>query len=89
MLVNNLIDVFLQVTIGFLAPGGAAERSGQMRAGDWLVSVNGIRVFGGTHARALELLERAAEAHGEVTLGLWRPSSLTSNSTSTVSTPIH
>ncbi|KAM7537184.1 hypothetical protein Aperf_G00000063463 [Anoplocephala perfoliata] len=72
-----------QVTIGLLAPGGAAERSGQMRAGDRLVSVNGVRVFGGTHARALELLERATEAHGEVTLGLWRPSLLTSNSTST------
>ncbi|VDL19071.1 unnamed protein product [Hymenolepis diminuta] len=72
-----------QVTIGSLAPGGAAERSGQMRAGDRLVSVNGARVFGGTHARALELLERAAETHGEVTLGLWRSSPPVPNSNST------
>ncbi|KAL5960508.1 Membrane-associated guanylate kinase WW and PDZ domain-containing protein 2 [Taenia solium] len=62
-----------QVTIGQLAPGGAAERSTQMRAGDRLVSVNGTRVLGGSHAKALALLERTAEAHGEVTLGLWRP----------------
>ncbi|KAL5109735.1 Membrane-associated guanylate kinase WW and PDZ domain-containing protein 3 [Taenia crassiceps] len=62
-----------QVTIGQLAPGGAAERSTQMRAGDRLVSVNGTRVLGGSHAKVLALLERAAEAHGEVTLGLWRP----------------
>uniref|UniRef100_A0A158R6Y3 Membrane associated guanylate kinase, WW and PDZ domain containing 2 n=1 Tax=Taenia asiatica TaxID=60517 RepID=A0A158R6Y3_TAEAS len=62
-----------QVTIGQLAPGGAAERSTHMRAGDRLVSVNGTRVLGGSHAKALALLERAAEAHGEVTLGLWRP----------------
>ncbi|VDO00042.1 unnamed protein product [Rodentolepis nana] len=75
-----------QLIIGSLASGGAAERSGQMRAGDRLVSVNGVRVFGGTHARALELLERATETHGEVTLGLWRPSPSLPNSNSTVST---
>ncbi|VDM35774.1 unnamed protein product [Hydatigera taeniaeformis] len=57
-----------------------------MRAGDRLVSVNGTRVLGGSHAKALALLERAAEAHGEVTLGLWRPppSLPASTSTSTV-----
>lgn len=66
-----------------------------MRAGDRLVSVNGTRVLGGSHAKALALLERAAEAHGEVTLGLWRPppSLPASASTSTVSnchlSPLH
>nr|CUU98787.1 hypothetical transcript [Hymenolepis microstoma] len=75
--------LFDQLIIGSLASGGAAERSGQMRAGDRLVSVNGVRVLGGTHARALELLERATETHGEVTLGLWRPSPSIPNSNST------
>ncbi|EUB60065.1 Membrane-associated guanylate kinase, WW and PDZ domain-containing protein [Echinococcus granulosus] len=78
-----------QVTIGQLAPGGAAERSGQMRAGDRLVSVNGTRVFGGSHAKVLALLERAADAHGEVTLGLWRPSPSLPASTSTSTSGSH
>uniref|UniRef100_A0A5K3EL51 Membrane associated guanylate kinase, WW and PDZ domain containing 3b n=1 Tax=Mesocestoides corti TaxID=53468 RepID=A0A5K3EL51_MESCO len=60
-----------QVTIGQLMPGGAAEKSGLIRPGDHLVSVNGERVYGGSHARALALLEQ--ECDTEVTLGLWRP----------------
>ncbi|VDD79869.1 unnamed protein product [Mesocestoides corti] len=68
---NSVLQRLALVTIGQLMPGGAAEKSGLIRPGDHLVSVNGERVYGGSHARALALLEQ--ECDTEVTLGLWRP----------------
>ncbi|TPP57037.1 Membrane-associated guanylate kinase WW and PDZ domain-containing protein, partial [Fasciola gigantica] len=62
-----------QITIGSLLPGGSAQMSGVVRTGDRLISINGLRVVGFKHREVVQLLDQAAHAVGQVTLGLQRP----------------
>lgn len=55
-----------------MVPDGAAIRSGIIKEGDELVSVNGAGVVGATHKKVVQLVEAAARL-GSVTLGLRRP----------------
>ncbi|VDP99463.1 unnamed protein product [Trichobilharzia regenti] len=52
--------------------GGSAQLSGVVRTGDKLISIDGVRVIGATHAEVVDLLDRAAHTVGQVTLGLQR-----------------
>ncbi|CAH8555314.1 unnamed protein product [Schistosoma bovis] len=61
-----------QVSIGALRMGGSAQLSEVVRTGDKLISIDGVRVIGATHAEVVELLDRAAHTVGQVTLGLQR-----------------
>ncbi|XP_018651516.1 membrane associated guanylate kinase inverted related [Schistosoma mansoni] len=61
-----------QVSIGALLMGGSAQLSEVVRTGDKLISIDGVRVIGATHAEVVELLDRAAHTVGQVTLGLQR-----------------
>ncbi|CAH8293744.1 unnamed protein product, partial [Schistosoma turkestanicum] len=61
-----------QVSIGAMLMGGSAQLSEVVRTGDKLISIDGIRVIGATHAKVVELLDRAAHTVGQVTLGLQR-----------------
>ncbi|CAH8851056.1 unnamed protein product [Trichobilharzia szidati] len=61
-----------QVSIGAMLLGGSAQLSGVVRTGDKLISIDGVRVIGATHAEVVDLLDRAAHTVGQVTLGLQR-----------------
>ncbi|CAH8559134.1 unnamed protein product [Heterobilharzia americana] len=61
-----------QVSIGAMLMGGSAQLSGVVRTGDKLISIDGVRVIGATHAEVVDLLDRAAHTVGQVTLGLQR-----------------
>ncbi|TNN09569.1 Membrane-associated guanylate kinase, WW and PDZ domain-containing protein [Schistosoma japonicum] len=61
-----------QVSIGAMLLGGSAQLSEVVRTGDKLISIDGVRVIGATHAEVVELLDRAAHTVGQVTLGLQR-----------------
>ncbi|KAH8876516.1 Membrane-associated guanylate kinase, WW and PDZ domain-containing protein 3, partial [Schistosoma japonicum] len=60
------------VSIGAMLLGGSAQLSEVVRTGDKLISIDGVRVIGATHAEVVELLDRAAHTVGQVTLGLQR-----------------
>ena len=40
-------------------PGGIAERNGELRRGDQLITVNGVNVESETHEKVVELLKNA------------------------------
>lgn len=65
-----------KVSVGGILIGGSAQLSGVMRTGDKLISIDGKRVIGATHAEVLKLLDRAAHTVGQVTLGLQRSNTI-------------
>lgn len=61
----------LQVSIGHIVPGGAADQDRSICTGDEIVGVDGEMVLGASHHRVVQLMSAAA-THGRVTLTLRR-----------------
>ena len=61
----------LQVSVGHIVPGGAAEVDGQLRAGDEIVMVDNESVLGSSHHRVVELMTQAS-SRGVVGLAVRR-----------------
>ena len=59
--------VFLQVSIGHIVPGGAADLDSRLQQGDEIISVDGVSVLGSSHRHVVELMGAAGEV-GHVTL---------------------
>jgi veli-like protein (fragment) len=53
------------IYISRIIPGGVADRQGNLKRGDQLISVNGVNVEGESHEKAVELLKAA---YGKVRL---------------------
>ena len=49
------------IYISRIIPGGVADRQGNLKRGDQLISVNGVNVEGENHEKAVELLKAAHE----------------------------
>ncbi|KAM8803017.1 glutamate receptor-interacting protein 1 isoform 15-T15 [Rhynchonycteris naso] len=49
------------VVITCVRPGGPADREGTIKAGDRLLSVDGIRLLGTTHAEAMSILKQCGQ----------------------------
>ncbi|KAM5288376.1 glutamate receptor-interacting protein 1 isoform 5-T5 [Ctenodactylus gundi] len=49
------------VVITCVRPGGPADREGTIKAGDRLLSVDGIRLLGATHAEAMSILKQCGQ----------------------------
>ncbi|XP_036616633.1 glutamate receptor-interacting protein 1 [Trichosurus vulpecula] len=49
------------VVITCVRPGGPADREGTIKAGDRLLSVDGIRLAGSTHAEAMSILKQCGQ----------------------------
>ncbi|XP_056654394.1 glutamate receptor-interacting protein 1 isoform X4 [Monodelphis domestica] len=49
------------VVITCVRPGGPADREGTIKAGDRLLSVDGIRLSGNTHAEAMSILKQCGQ----------------------------
>ncbi|KAM8978549.1 glutamate receptor-interacting protein 1 isoform 6-T6 [Sarcophilus harrisii] len=49
------------VVITCVRPGGPADREGTIKAGDRLLSVDGIRLAGNTHAEAMSILKQCGQ----------------------------
>ncbi|XP_074181549.1 glutamate receptor-interacting protein 1 isoform X8 [Rhinolophus sinicus] len=49
------------VVITCVRPGGPADREGTIKAGDRLLSVDGIRLLGSTHAEAMSILKQCGQ----------------------------
>jgi C-terminal processing protease CtpA/Prc len=47
------------IYISRIIPGGVADRQGNLKRGDQLMSVNGVSVEGEPHEKAVELLKAA------------------------------
>lgn len=74
--VPHLCSIFslccvLQVSIGHIVPGGAADLDGRLCTGDEMMSVDGQSVINTSHHHVVQLMARAAAA-GRVTLGIRR-----------------
>lgn len=52
-------------------PNGAAEKDGQLRAGDELIGIDGVMVKGQSHKQVLDLMTNAAR-NGQVMLTVRR-----------------
>lgn len=61
----------MQVSIGHIVPGGAADIDGRLCTGDEIVSVDTQCVVNTSHHHVVQLMGKAA-AHGKVTLGVRR-----------------
>lgn len=61
----------LQVSIGHIVPGGAADQEGSVTTGDEIIGVDGEMVLGSSHRHVVDLMAAAA-AQGRVTLTLRR-----------------
>uniref|UniRef100_H2VB45 Membrane-associated guanylate kinase, WW and PDZ domain-containing protein 3 n=1 Tax=Takifugu rubripes TaxID=31033 RepID=H2VB45_TAKRU len=59
------------VYIGAIVPNGAAEKDGQLRAGDELIGIDGVMVKGRSHKQVLDLMTNAAR-NGQVMLTVRR-----------------
>ena len=64
--------MFLQVSVGHIVPGGAADLDGRLRLNDEIVMVDGYSVVGASHRSVVEVMGAAAAA-GRVSLGIRRP----------------
>lgn len=62
----------LQVSIGHIVPGGAADIDGRLKTGDEILFVDGHSVANASHHTVVQLMGNAAIA-GRVTLGVRRP----------------
>ena len=60
-------DAFLQVSVGLIVPGGAADVDGQLRAGDEIVQVDHDVVLGVSHRKVVQLMTQAS-LRGQVRL---------------------
>ncbi|KAL4701416.1 hypothetical protein H8959_015420, partial [Pygathrix nigripes] len=49
------------VVITCVRPGGPADREGTIKPGDRLLSVDGIRLLGTTHAEAMSILKQCGQ----------------------------
>lgn len=72
----------MQVSIGHIVEGGAAEIDGRLRSGDEIVSVDDQSVMNCSHHHVVQLMGKAA-ASGKVTLGIRRKISYHNQGTST------
>ncbi len=61
----------MQVSVGHIVPGGAADMDSRLRTGDEIVSVDGQTVIGCSHHKVVALMGQSA-LHGIVTLGVRR-----------------
>ena len=61
----------LQVSIGHIVPGGAADLDGRLFSGDEIVAVDGGSVMGASHHVVVGMMGSAAQ-HGQVTLTVRR-----------------
>lgn len=69
---SNNSEYFLQVSIGHIVPGGAADQDGTVMTGDEIICVDGEVVIGSSHHRVVQLMASAAN-QGRVSLTLRRP----------------
>ncbi|KTG32060.1 hypothetical protein cypCar_00025994, partial [Cyprinus carpio] len=49
------------VTITTIRPGGPADREGTIKPGDRLLSIDGIRLHGASHAEAMSILKQCGQ----------------------------
>ena len=61
----------LQVSIGHIVPGGAADMDGRLRTGDEILCVDGQSVVHTSHHHVVQLMGAAA-LNGRVTIGVRR-----------------
>lgn len=61
----------LQVSVGHIVPGGAADLDGRLRTGDEIISVDSMSVLGSSHHKVVQLMGQAA-LNGRVSLGVRR-----------------
>lgn len=61
----------LQVAVGHIVSGGAADLDGRIRSGDEIISVDGISVLKASHRQVVQLMNAAAN-RGQVNLLLRR-----------------
>ena len=64
-------STLLQVTVGAIVEGGAADLNGRLIAGDKITHINGVSVIDASHREVISLMGEAA-AQGEVVLGIRR-----------------
>ena len=64
-------DVILQVSVGHIVTGGAAEVDGRLRTGDEIIYVDGQSVIGCSHHKVVQLMGQGA-LNGRVSLGIRR-----------------
>jgi len=63
--------VCLQVSVGHIVPGGAADREGHLRPGDEITYVDGLCVIGSSHRKVVQLMGGASNT-GHVALRVRR-----------------
>ena len=61
----------MQVSVGHIVPGGAADIDGRLRPGDEILYVEGQNVVGSSHHKVVQLMGQAAIG-GQVSLGIRR-----------------
>ncbi|OQV21245.1 Membrane-associated guanylate kinase, WW and PDZ domain-containing protein 2 [Hypsibius exemplaris] len=60
-----------QVSVGFIVPGGAAERDGRLEVGDEILNIDGMSVIGSEHRQVIQMMQRSS-SNGNVVLGVRR-----------------
>lgn len=61
----------MQVAIGHIVPGGAADVDGRLKTDDEIIKVDGIPTLGESHHRVVALMGQAS-SNGYVNLGVRR-----------------
>ena len=62
---------FLQVSIGHIVPGGAADLDGRLFSGDEIIAVDNVSVVNSSHHQVVGLMGQAAQ-NRQVTLTVQR-----------------
>lgn len=69
---STLFQEGTNITVGQVVPGGAAADDGRLHQGDEIIEISGENVEGGSHAMAVQLMQKAAGV-GHVKLVVRRP----------------
>ena len=62
-------QIFIQVSVGYIVPGGPAHKDGHLRVGQEIISVDGRTVMGAWHKEIVDLVTCAGQK-GEITIGV-------------------
>ena len=80
----SCVFLYMQVMVGTIVPGGAADLDGRLQVGDEIVEINGQSCMNETHRNVVSLMGTAG-LHGRVGLGIRRKSSQSGKKTRTYS----
>ncbi|XP_055329132.1 membrane-associated guanylate kinase, WW and PDZ domain-containing protein 3-like isoform X2 [Paramacrobiotus metropolitanus] len=60
-----------QVAVGYVVPGGAAEKDGRLEVGDEIVNIDGVSVMNASHSQVIQMMQKSS-LNGFVVLGVRR-----------------